>query len=506
MFSIKMNTILRGAVLLALSCPGVVHAQSSVADAPAPLGPAERQSPTPGRAGGPAVPTGASPGEPGFTTQIFASSRSTLLGDMFGLRTVLGNYGISLGLQETSEAFGNATGGVRRGVAYNGLTILSMGVDTQKAFGWEGGIINASALQIHGRNLSAENLLNLNTNSGIQASRATRLWEAWYQQTLFAGRADVKIGQQSLDQEFIGSAYAGTFINTMFGWPIIPSYDQYAGGPAYPLSSLGVRVRVRPTNAITVLAGVFNDNPGGGPFYDDSQVRGATQSGTKFNLNTGALVFGEVQYAINQPAEGDLVPDGGHRALPGTYKLGFWYDSASFPDQRIDNAGLSLADPNSSGTARLRRRNYSVYGVADQMVWQPDPGEARSVGVFARIMGAPGDRNLIDFGLNAGVVLKAPFAGRDNDSFGVAYGLAKVGRSASGFDKDTAQFSGAAMPVRSSESFLEVTYQYQVAPWWQVQPDFQYVFLPGGGIANPVKPGRRIGNEAIFGVRTNVTF
>ena len=149
----------------------------------------------------------------------------------------------------------------------------------------------------------------------------------------------------------------------------------------------------------------------------------------------------------------------------------------------------------------MRRQNFSVYGVMDQVVWQPDREKSRSIGVFARVMGAPGDRNLIDLGVNAGVVLKAPLPGRNDDSFGVAYGLARVGRNASLLDRDTG--SG---PVRSSESFVEVTYQIQLAPWWQVQPDFQYAFTPGGGVADPARPGKRIGNEAVFGIRTNVTF
>ncbi len=472
------------------------------------VGPSTRQNPTPGPIT-PATPADEpGPGEPGFATNLFSSSRSTLLGDMFGVRSTLGNYGISLGLQETSEVLGNVTGGVRRGADYDGLTIMSMGLDTQKAFGWEGGTFNVSALQIHGRNLSTDNLYNIQTASGIEANRATRLWEVWYQQTVLDGRMDVKVGQQSLDQEFIGSSYAGTFINTMMGWPVIPSYDLYAGGPAYPLSSLGVRVRARPTGNLVVLAGVFDDNPAGGRFYDDSQVRLAEKSGTRFNLNTGALFIAEMQYSVNQPSEGDLVrgdeaPRGG---LPGVYKIGAWFDTAAFPDQRFDTAGLSLADPNSTGDARLRRRNFSIYATADQMVWQPNPGEARSVGVFTRIMGAPGDRNLINFGLNAGVVLKAPFAGRDNDSFGIGYGLATVSRSAGLLNKDAAFYAGTPGPKRSSESFIELTYQASITPWLLVQPDFQYVWNPGGGVANPLIPGKRIGNEAIFGLRTNVTF
>jgi len=89
---------------------------------------------------------------------------------------------------------------------------------------------------------------------------------------------------------------------------------------------------------------------------------------------------------------------------------------------------------------------------------------------------------------------------------GLGYGLGRISGSASGLDKDTARFSGSAIPVRSTESFIELTYQAQLAPWWIIQPDLQYVFTPGGGIENPLIPGQRIKNELILGLRTNVTF
>jgi porin len=61
-------------------------------------------------------------------------------------------------------------------------------------------------------------------------------------------------------------------------------------------------------------------------------------------------------------------------------------------------------------------------------------------------------------------------------------------------------------PIRGSETFIEVTYQAQVTPWLQVQPDFQYVFNPGGGIPDPNNPTQRLGNEVVLGVRANTTF
>jgi len=317
--------------------------------------------------------------------------------------------------------------------------------------------------------------------------------------------ADVKIGQQSLDQEFMTSAGSALFLNTMMGWPTVPSANLYAGGPAYPLSSLGVRLRVRPSDNITLLGGVFQDNPPGGPFDNDSQLRGSTRWGGNFNLRTGALAIAEAQYTINQPSTGDMDRGEGTPGLPGTYKLGAWYDSAAFPSQQYDTAGIPLASPLSNGVPRMLRPNWSVYGVADQVVWRPDPEAPQAVGVFARAMGGPGDRNLISFSLNAGVTLKAPLPGRDDDTFGVGFGVARLSGSAIGFDQDVNRYGGR-VPVRSAETFVEVTYQFTIAPWWQVQPDFQYVFMPGGGIANPNQPGKRIGNEAVFGLRSTITF
>ena len=59
-------------------------------------------------------------------------------------------------------------------------------------------------------------------------------------------------------------------------------------------------------------------------------------------------------------------------------------------------------------------------------------------------------------------------------------------------------------PVRSFETVLEATYQYEATPWLQIQPDVQYTINPGGGLANPNNPTTKIGNELVFGVRVNM--
>jgi porin len=431
-----------------------------------------------------------------------------LLGNLFGLRTELSKVGISLAIQDTSEVLGNLTGGSRTGFEYDGLTQAILQLDTQRAFGFHGGLFNVSALQIHGQNLSAMNLLTLQTASGIEADRATRLWELWYDQKLLPeDRLDIKIGQQSLDQEFIVNPNGAYLINTMFGWPMVPSANLPGGGPAYPLSALGIRFRYRPVNSIAILAGVYNGSPTANNNGDAQQTN---PSGTSFPLNGGTLTFVELQYSY--PAVGAMVYPGQGAPLGHTYRIGGWYNSEEFNDLQYDTDGRPLASPQSNGQPKQHRGDYSLYAVADQMVWRKADLPNRSVSVFGRVVFAPQqDRNLISVGMNAGVVYHDPLPNRPDDTLAVGMGFTHVSSGAAGYDKDVA-FYGAMVdpksfnPIRTSETYIELTYQYQVHPWWQLQPDVQYVFNPGAGIANPNNPSQRLGDELVVGLRSNVLF
>jgi porin len=428
------------------------------------------------------------------------TANTGLLGDLGGLRTVLGNDGITLNFTDSENLLGNLAGGVKQGATMQGVVTGTMELDTGKAFGLQGGTLHVTALQIHGRSLSPYYLDNLQAANGNEAEDTTRLWELWYDQAFDYGKFDLKLGQQSIDNEFIVSQYSGLFVNTMAGWPLIPSEDLYGGGPADPLASVGARLQARPCDNTTILVGVFDDNPGGGAFSDDAQALDAT--GAKFNLNTGALFIAALQYAVNEPAVGQMVqadqpPPSG---LPGTYKIGFWYDTGFFPDQRFGTDGLSLANPNSHGNPGEHKGNYSLYGVADQTVWQSASDNARGLNIFARIMGAPETQNLIYFSFNGGVTLTAPLPGRDSDQAGIDFGLGKVSGRAAGLDRD------GGVTARGTEELIELTYQAQVISWLTLQPDIQYVVNPGAGVQDPADPTHNLRNEFVFGARTNVTF
>jgi len=432
----------------------------------------------------------------GFLTGI--NRRSYLLGDMWGLRPWMSQYGLSLNLLETSEILGNVSGGYKQGVAYDGLTQMILQWDTQKALNWYGGTFNVSGLQIHGHNLSEEKLGTLQTASGIEAEPATRLWELWYDQKFDReGRFDLRAGQQSLDQEFMVSQNSLLFVNTMCGWPMVPSADMPGGGPAYPLSAPGVRARLKLADSWTLLTGVFSGTP--------LSSSGENPSGTTFPIR-GALAIAEVQYTY--PALGTMVYADRRAPLSRVYKLGVWYDTLNFDDQRLDNTGLSLANPASTGVPGTHPGNFALYAVADQMIWQDPNDDNRNLNVFVRPMGTPrADRNLVDFSVNAGLTFNEPIRHRDDDVFGMAVGYAHVSSRVADLDRDTGFFTGAYYPVRSSETFVEVTYQYQLTPWCQLQPDLQYVFNPGGGVPNPNSASNeRVKDELVLGLRVNIAF
>jgi len=292
------------------------------------------------------------------------------------------------------------------------------------------------------------------------------------------------------------------FVNSMMGWPMLPSADLPGGSSAYPLSALGVRIWERLSDSLALRVGVFNGSPVGDTAGDPQQEN---RYGTSLPLSGGALVIAELQYTY--PSFGTLTDPDQPAPRAGTYKLGFWYDSEGFADEEYDTAGRSLANPASTGTPRTHRGDYSLYGIVDQMLWQSDEATSRTLNTFAKVMGAPEeDRNLIDFSAVAGFTLHEPIRQRDDDTLGIGAGYTTVSGGGAGLDRDQGRFTDSDYPVRRGETFWEVTYQYQVAPWWLVQPDFQYYVSPGGGVPNPNAPGRRVRNEAVLGLRTNLQF
>jgi porin len=420
--------------------------------------------------------------------------RDTLTGDWGGGRTALKeNQGIDITLNYIGETFGVLSGGLNRRTSYEGRLEFSVDTDLSKLVGLNGATTHFTIYQIHNSGSNpAENVGSIADPSNIDALSTTRLFTLWYEQS-FADRFSLRIGQLAGDDEFIISPTAGGLINGTFGWAGLLAADMLNGGPAYPVAVPGARLKVNATDNVTVLGAVFAGNPAGKSGCTLT-VQECNENGTNFGLTGGALYIGEVQYAVNQGKDA--------AGLPAMYKLGGWYATTDFADQRfgVNATGgtVLLSDPAMTGPLN-HKGNWGIYGVADQTVMRRGD---MALSLFVRGGLSPSDRNLLSYYIDGGAGIKGLFAGRPDDTltFGVAY--AKISRDAANADID----AGNAV-VRSEEVVFELSYAAQLAPWWTLQPDLQYILHPGGNVANPNDPnGAAIKNAFVAGLRSTIKF
>ena len=204
------------------------------------------------------------------------------------------------------------------------------------------------------------------------------------EQNALAGKLSVRAGLMSADSQFLQSQTAANFINNGISWPTFLAANLPAGGPAYPLPAPGVRVRIQPVDEWAFQAAVFSGDPSGG---NGSNQPATLPTGTVVSFRGGAFFIAEASYLPNQGKDA--------KGLPGAYRLGAWYHTSSrFADQRVDNTGLSLADPQSTGIPLDHTGDSGVYGVIDQMLYRVPGSDDKGLSAFVRAGGVPNDRNL----------------------------------------------------------------------------------------------------------------
>jgi porin len=82
----------------------------------------------------------------------------------------------------------------------------------------------------------------------------------------------------------------------------------------------------------------------------------------------------------------------------------------------------------------------------------------------------------------------------------------KISRNAAALDRDTLALNGPPYPIRNGETVFELNYTAQIAPWWYVQPDLQYIVHPGGNVPYPGDPTRKVQDALLIGARSTISF
>ena len=323
----------------------------------------------------------------------------------------MASYGVTFNFIYTNDELGNVNGGLRRGFIDQGKLEYNMTLDFEKLIGWQGLSLYTNGFLIHntGR-IRRDYVGGINTIAAIEAVPTGRLSELWLEQSFWNGSASLRAGQLAADVEFFYGDALFMFLQT--DWPTITATTLPSGGPAYPLSTPGVRLKVEPNKHISVLAAVFNGDPAGPGTEGDEQLR--NKYGVNFRVKDPPLAIVEAQVRTNHGKT--------DTGLATKLKLGGWTHFGKFDDNRLADDGTLLADPEGSGEPLKRRGNNGIYGVFEQQLYRPQGGDAESgVTVFGLASGSPQDRNLINFWFQTGLVFAGMLPNRPDDKFGAIF-------------------------------------------------------------------------------------
>ena len=186
-----------------------------------------------------------------------------LFGGWGGVRSYLGDLGISLQLDYTTETAWNVSGGRRLGVDFAYQIGLQADVDWQKLAGVSGFSTHTVFVNRGGRNTSADyigdNVIQAQKIFGAGFGKAAKLVYFYGEEKLWNGRADLAAGRLAVGADFAASPLYCDFMTlTICGHPRALTSTQ--GFTDWPTASWGGRIRARPTADTYIMAGVYDSH------------------------------------------------------------------------------------------------------------------------------------------------------------------------------------------------------------------------------------------------------
>jgi porin len=405
----------------------------------------------------------------------FAADNAYLLGDWNGARTRLADEGVTFNLGYTSEIAHNTSGGSDNLTRYSDQWLLGAELDLQKLWGWQDGKFTVSITDRNGRDLGTD--ARLGTFQQVQEvygrGQTWRLTNFYLSQALMHGRLQLKVGRMGIGGDF--AAFSCDFQNLTFcgAQPgnLVGSY--WANWPVSVWAGVA-KLNLAPESYLQL--GVYQVNPS---YVSDSYNvhRGLVPNfpgGT-----TGALI----------PLEYGYVPTQGFHGLPGSYKIGAWYNTSDAADLMLDQNRAPLG---STSVGALQRDGaYGAYINLQQQVTGVAGGQGATV--FLNATQADKFTAATDAQVAAGVQYKGAFA-RPRDVIGVAVGTTH----GNGRRANAQRIANSAIVNDGYEVAAEVYYGWTPVPSVTIRPNLQFIKHPGGTGQND--------DAVVVGLKTSIVF
>jgi porin len=350
-----------------------------------------------------------------------------------------------------ADFLNNSSGGIQTGSTYLDDAGLTFDTNLEDLFGVDDATMFVSLLWNNNNTFSDRYVGDLQVISNIDAEKALRIYELWYEQPL-SGSVTLRFGLYDLNSEFDAIETSGFFINSSHGIGADFGQSGKNGPSIFPVTSLTARFDWQMSDANILRYAVLDGVPG------DPDDPGKTT----INLGDGDGVLHALEF--------------NHiRASGARFGVGAWLYSESF--DRIDGNGEDGG-------------NAGYYGFADAPLKSMVDDGYELTG-FLRYGIANDTINPLGSYVGAGVVATGLIKSRPDDQLGLALASARVGNP-----YRRAAISGGAAAERH-ETNIELTYSTYLGERLRLQPNIQYVINPGADNA--------LDNALVFGVRFEIS-
>jgi porin len=402
-----------------------------------------------------------------------------LFGDWGGYRTRLLQQGIDFQFGYTSEVAYNAQGGIKSEVANADQYLAGVTLNLDRLFGLHDSMFQISITERTGRNLSDD--AELGTLQQVQEifgrGQTFRLTQFFFDQKYFNELIDWKVGRAPFGGDF--AAFDCDFENLTFcGAAPGNLVGNYIWN--WPISQWMTRLKFNLTGFGYFEFAVFDDNP---------KYLGVQDELTPvfFPGSTGALI----------PVELGWLPTFGNGTLPGSYKIGAWYDTSNAPNV-VDIAG-TVAATNPGVPVVSSQGRYGGYINFEQQVTRNGTSNSRGgLSLFLNAVFADAHTSTLDRQIAGGLLYTGPLSWRPDDDVAFAVGTTHVNNRVASAEALENVLGLGPVAVQQSEYEFELYYTIRPFSGFLVRPNLQYVLYPGGANQNT--------NVIVFGLKTVANF
>lgn len=364
-----------------------------------------------------------------------------MTGDWFGVRNSLADRGITVDVSTTQFYQGVTTGGLERSFPYGGRNDYFLSLDGEKLGLWKGFSAKFHGETRYGQTasfitgaLSPVNEYLLvpgypGTVSGLTGAEFTQALS----ENLLVSAGKINL-LDHVHQPLTGATGLDGFMNlSLIFNPILARalpYSAFGAGGVYLQDG-------EPVLAVSVF---------------DARDAATTSVFDDF-FNNGAVIFGTARL----PTKFFGLP--GHQGLEGVYSSGRYTNLSKSPYlDPVD--GLVLPGTPQTGT-------WAVGYLFDQAFWVSPDDPTRVWGVFGKFGISDGNPNAVRWNAGGGISGASPIPGRARDTFGVGFYHLEISSALK-------RSATPGTPFRNEQG-VELYYNAQIAPWFQLTPDLQVI-------------------------------